>query len=199
MLLPSLLAPFLVAGFYAAEAWAADGGLFGLPFCTPLAIAWPPHVTNPDIWDAKKVANPHARPRRLVTLALWPLAVVRLFTFDALGALARAGVFRRVGVRVVGMEEYLGARAHLGAYLQSLPQAVFQSAVYLLGNSRATRYFVDERIFVTSVVVSLLSVAAQLGMLFWDALSRGESFARLFWERPKEMRTVTLFQKRFQA
>ncbi|GAQ77782.1 hypothetical protein KFL_000030580 [Klebsormidium nitens] len=105
----------------------------------------------------------------------------------------------RSGDAVAGMEEYLNARAHLDVVLRSFPQAVFQSFVYVLGSSRGTRIYVDERIFVPSIAFSMFSLCVYLGTMLREALQRGENVLLVFWRRPRKMRTITLYTRVLDA
>ncbi|GAQ92877.1 hypothetical protein KFL_011770020 [Klebsormidium nitens] len=67
--------------------------------------------------------------------------------------------------------------------LESLPQAAFQTGLYIVGSSRATRIYIDERIFVQSIVVSLLSLSMQYCTLLWEAVYEGKRLSRVFLDR----------------
>jgi Leucine-rich repeat (LRR) protein len=201
VILASILAPFLLAELYAADAWAVRGGLFSLPACNPFLRVWPPDLREPT-WLLSRTAEPAAVPYPqwlLRLLLLWPVAILRLPVYDSLGVLARGGLLMHVGDHVVGMDEYLNVRAHLDVLLRSLPQSLFQSVLYLLGSSRATRVFIDETIFISSIALSLVSLGAHLGMLYWEALSSGGSFLALFWGRPRQLCSATLFSRALPA
>ena len=48
---------------------------------------------------------------------------------------------------IVVFELYHEAWVLIELLLETLPQAVFQTALYLMGTSRATRIYIDQRIF----------------------------------------------------
>jgi hypothetical protein len=99
------------------------------------------------------------------------------------GALGRVGFFPVVGDRCYSLELYLQSRLMLELLLRSLPQAVFQTALYLLGSSRATRIYIDQPIFVRSIGVSLLSVVFQYCSTLYESTAERQPFWRCFWRR----------------
>jgi hypothetical protein len=67
--------------------------------------------------------------------------------------------------------------------LESLPQAVFQTRLYVIGSSRATRIYIDQRIFVQSIVVSLCSLSVHYCTMLWEAVYEGRSLVGVFLDR----------------
>lgn len=99
---------------------------------------------------------------------------------EVLGVPARLGLYKRSGAfHIVGMDDYLHGRGHVDVILQSLPQSIFQSANYILGDLRATGIYIDDTSFVSSVVLLLSSLTVHVCMLPWEALGSGKCFLSL--------------------
>lgn len=85
---------------------------------------------------------------------------------------------------------YHDSRVTLELLLEAVPQALFQTLLYVLGSSRSTRIYIDEQIFVRSIAFSLLSVLMHYCLTLWEAIYTAQPFWRIClarvgnWGRP---------------
>jgi hypothetical protein len=159
-LLGCIVAPFVVAGFFVAAAGT-------VPTCGPsFRWVWPPPepATRP-------VGAPPGRAF-LWAVVLWPVGVLLVLLQDALAVIGRFGFHLVTNGTVLSLEEYSDARGMLEMVLEAVPQAGFQTGLYLLGSSRATRIYIDQEIFLQSIGLSLLSVLVQYCVTLWEACEK---------------------------
>lgn len=176
VVLASVTAPFLVAAFFASEAWLCAGhplprGLRAKWVCKPPAISY---ATDPP--------KAHINCRQfLIALLVWPLGVLAVVGLDVLAVAAKFGVHLTTEHRIVLLEGYHDSRSWLELLLESVPQAIFQTILYGLGSSRATRIYIDEHVFVLSIATSLLTILVRYACVLWEVLStKGTTWAIVF-------------------
>jgi hypothetical protein len=120
----------------------------------------------------------------LATLLL-PLGILGILIHDFLSVAERLGLHLVHGEQMIVFEHYYKSRVVFESLLESLPQAMFQTGLYILGSSRATRIYIDQRIFVQSIVIALITLLMQYCTMLWEAIVAGKSLARVFLDRCK--------------
>eukprot|EP00243_Klebsormidium_subtile_P002709 TRINITY_DN15503_c0_g1_i1.p1 TRINITY_DN15503_c0_g1~~TRINITY_DN15503_c0_g1_i1.p1 ORF type:complete len:665 (+),score=85.60 TRINITY_DN15503_c0_g1_i1:1267-3261(+) len=162
-----------------------------LPPVTSLRMRWiwPPPEPHA-LGTLGSTAVPLSRARWALLLVAWPLAVPVVPLLDFMVVVDRIGfhVIRQLDNTVYCMSPWYQTRSLLELAVRTVPQIAFQTTVYLLGNSRATRFYVDEGLFVSSIGVSLVSLLFQLLTLFWEAAAAPEYIWITFW---RHFRSVT--------
>jgi hypothetical protein len=158
-LLVCIVAPFAVAGFFAGTV---------LTCRPPIRFRW--------VWPPPQpVGDPPPRRAFLWAVILWPVGVLLVLLQDALAVIEKFGFHLVVNGTVLSLEEYGDGRGMLEMVLEAVPQAGFQTALYLLGSSRATRIYIDEEIFLQSIGLSLLSVLVQYCVTLWAACEKKQT------------------------
>jgi hypothetical protein len=102
---------------------------------------------------------------------------------DTVAMVDNAGFHPMVEDDVYSLAPYLNTRLSLELLLRSIPQAIFQSSIYLLGSSRATRIYIDKETFALSISVSLVSILMQICFTLWLALESKTFLWVAFWRR----------------
>jgi hypothetical protein len=179
VVLGSILAPFLVAAFLVAPPCASLGrfdGRFRLRWIWPL----PP---SDALLPVPRI--PRTFAQTVMVLLLAPVNVIVVALQDVSAILNQLGLHLVVGEDTYSMESYQEARVLMELVFESIPQAAFQTTLYLLGSSRATRIYIDERIFVQSIGISLLSVVLHYSCTLWEALDKNVSLWEAFRARVK--------------
>lgn len=189
VLLPCIVGPFLVSGLLLADSWASSGDWKALPQGVSVAWLWPPCPPDADFTPGGGTNLPFTR-RLTLTVLLWPVGVLATPGFDVLGILGRLGVHLMIRGDPLSVRHYQEARSMLQIVLETLPQSVFQSALYILGSSRATRIYVDDEIFISSIAISLLGILFNVGSLLKEAIERQKGFGVLVVERFAAMRRL---------
>jgi hypothetical protein len=115
----------------------------------------------------------------LLVPLLLPSTLVAIQILDLLTILAQAGLHLKLGSEILDLTEYYTGRMFLQAVLSTATQAVFQSVLFAQGTSRATRIYVDRRIFLTSVITSLVSLLVQVCAMYYEMLAHSLSIATL--------------------
>jgi hypothetical protein len=168
----SISAPFLVAPDSVAFFWVSSGGFRVRLREVRMRRMWRSRTMDP-------VVEPGSSRMRwasvLAAVPLMPLGLMGALLFDFLAVLERLGLHLTIGERIVSFEAYHGGRVSTELLLESVPQAVFQTALYVLGSSRATRIYIDEYIFVQSIAIALLSLFVQHCYVLWEAMYTGRS------------------------
>ncbi|GAQ92964.1 hypothetical protein KFL_012270010, partial [Klebsormidium nitens] len=180
LVLASVCVPFLWASFAVAKAWSSSGspvrGWKGLR----VRWLWP----LPALSDEQPRTSDGWSPRAAVlAILLLPLSLLGVLVQDLLSVAERFGLHLATGDRIVVFERYHESRVVVELLLESLPQAVFQTGLYIIGSSRATRIYIDQRIFVQSIVVSLCSLSVHYCTMLWEAVYEGRSLFRVFLDR----------------
>jgi hypothetical protein len=130
------------------------------------------------VWYTK-AAEP-CKPTPLESLPAWkyplvallsPIGLVGVVLLDVAALADRVGVHLRWGSSVYSLQSYADFRAQLELTLRTIPQAVFQSTLYVLGSSRATRIYIDQTAFLLSITVSLLSILVQYNLFLHEIVS----------------------------
>lgn len=180
VVLASVCAPFVWGSYAVAKAWSSSGswvrGWKGLR----VRLLWP----LPDS-DGEQPRTSDGRSRRAMILAilLLPLGLLSVLVQDLLSVAERFGLHLATGDRILVFERYHESRVVVELLLESLPQAVFQTGLYVIGSSRATRIYIDQRIFVQSIVVSMCSLSVHYNAMLWEAVYEGRSLVRVFLDR----------------
>ncbi|GAQ89064.1 hypothetical protein KFL_004840040 [Klebsormidium nitens] len=180
VLLASVGAPFAFGAYVLAKAWASAR--------TPL-LKWKGMRVRwlwplPELGEERlKSEGTNARYSWLLAIVLLPLGLVGILVQDLLSVAERFGVHLAWGDEIVVFERYHESRVMVELLLESLPQAVFQTGLYIIGSSRATRIYIDERIFVQSIVVSLCSMPIHYCTMLWEAVYEGKTLMRVFLDR----------------
>ncbi|GAQ78577.1 LRR receptor-like serine/threonine-protein kinase FLS2 [Klebsormidium nitens] len=188
VILGSILASYISGALLVTELLPTSGS--SLPPVTSLRMRWiwPPPEPNA-VGDLGTTAYPMSRARWALLLVAWPLAVPVVPLLDFMVLVDRVGFHVSTSVNTVySMRPWYQTRSLLELAVRTVPQIAFQTTVYLLGNSRATRFYVDEIIFVSSIGVSLVSLLFQLLTLFWEAAAAPEYIWITFW---RHFRSVT--------
>jgi hypothetical protein len=182
VILASVCAPFVVGAYMVARAWASTGSPVRGWDGVRVRWLWPlPELGESGALDGTKGSF----LSWVVTVLLLPLGLLGVLVQDLLSVAERFGLHLACGDEIVVFERYHDARGLTELLLESLPQAIFQSALYVLGSSRATRIYIDQRLFVQSIVVSLCSLSMQYCCLLWEAVYEGKSPIRVFLDRFK--------------
>ena len=171
VVLASIIAPFLVAAYSVAYFWVSSGALRVGFREVRMRRMWRPPMMD-------SVVEPISRRQwagMLPAVLLMPLGLMGALLFDFLAVLERLGLYLTIGERVISFEAYHDGRVSTELLLESIPQAVFQTGLYVLGSSRATRIYIDEYIFVQSIAIALLSVFVQYAYVLWEAVYTGRS------------------------
>ncbi|GAQ80901.1 hypothetical protein KFL_000650330, partial [Klebsormidium nitens] len=180
VVLASVCAPFVWGSYAVAKAWSSTvspvRGLKGLRarwlWPLPTLDDWQPRTS--DGWS----------PRAEVwAILLLPLGLLGVLVQDLLSVAERFGLHLATGDQIVVFEHYHESRVLVELLLESLPQALFQTGLYIVGSSRATRIYIDQRIFVQSIVVSLCSLSVQYCTMLWEAVYEGRSLVKVFRDR----------------
>jgi hypothetical protein len=119
----------------------------------------------------------------LLAIPLLPLGLLSVLVQDLLAVVEKFGLHLAWEDKIVVLEHYHEGRVLVELLLESFPQAAFQTALYVLGSSRATRFYIDEHIFVQSIVLSLLSLSMQYCCMVWKAVYEGMAMGRVFLDR----------------
>jgi hypothetical protein len=181
VVLASVCAPFVWGSFVVAKAWSWSGspvrGWKGLR----VRWLWP----LPALSDEKPRTSPNGWSPRAAVLAilLLPLGLLGVLVQDLLSVAERFGLHLATGDRILVFERYHESRVVVELLLESLPQAVFQTGLYVIGSSRATRIYIDQRIFVQSIVVSLCSLSVHYCTMLWEAVYERRSLVGVFLDR----------------
>ncbi|GAQ92577.1 hypothetical protein KFL_010600020 [Klebsormidium nitens] len=180
VVLASVCAPFVWGSFVVAKAWSSTGvpvrGWKGLR----VKWLWPLPALN----DEQPRTSDGWSPRAAVlAILLLPLGLLGVLVQDLLSVAERFGLHLGTGDQIVVFEGYHESRVVVELLLESLPQAVFQTGLYVIGSSRATRIYIDQRIFVQSIVVSLCSLSVHYCTMLWEAVYEGRSLVRVFLDR----------------
>jgi hypothetical protein len=112
-----------------------------------------------------------------------PTAAVAVVAYDTFASANKVGVHLRWGPDVYTLQPYFAFRSQLELVLRSIPQALFQSALYLLGSSRATRIYIDQRLFTLSISVSLVSILVQYNLLLKEVIQTRASLVTVLRRR----------------
>jgi hypothetical protein len=182
VVLASVCAPFVVGAYVLAKAWASTGS--PVRRWKGMRVRW--------LWPLPELGEERMRPldmtaRRsgLLAVVLSPLGLAGVLVQDLLSVTERFGLHLAWGDEIVVFERYHESRVVVELLLESLPQAMFQTILYVIGSSRATRIYIDQRIFVQSIVISLLSLSMQYCTMLWEAIYEGNSLVRVFLDRFK--------------
>jgi hypothetical protein len=182
VILASVCAPIVVGAYMVARAWASNGSPARGWNGVHVRWLWPlPELGENEI----AVEGKGTLFSGLLAILLMPLGLLGVLVHDLLSVAERFGVHLAWGDEIVVFERYHDARGLTELLLESLPQAIFQSALYVLGSSRATRIYIDQRLFVQSIVVSLCILSMQYCCLLWEAVYEGKSLVRVFLDRFK--------------
>lgn len=93
-----------------------------------------------------------------------------MVAYDVIAFVDKVGFHLRWGEDIYTMLPYFDFRSQLELVFRSIPQALFQSVLYLLGSSRATRIYIDEQIFTVSISFSLVSILVQYNLLLKETI-----------------------------
>jgi hypothetical protein len=127
--------------------------------------------------------------RLAYAVLLWPFGVLATVAFDLLGLFGWLGGHLTVEGVPMSIRYYQEARSLLQIAVETLPQSVFQSVLYILGSSRATRVYVDDVTFIASITISLAGILVNVGLLLKEAFESKEGV----------MHTWTLVKERFDG
>jgi hypothetical protein len=182
VVLTSVCAPFAFGAYVLTKAWALTEvparGWKGMR----VKWLWPLPELGEE-WLGSRGTN--VRNSWLLAIVLLPLGLVGVLVQDLLSMAERFGVHLAWGDEIAVFKRYHESRVMVESLLESLPQAVFQTGLYIIGSSRATRIYIDQRIFVQFIVVSLCSVSMQYCTMLWEAIYEGKSLVRVFLDRFK--------------
>jgi hypothetical protein len=177
VVLASVCAPFVWGSYAVARAWSSTG--VSPRVSKELRVRW--------LWPLPALSDEHRRtsdgwsPRAVIlAILLLPLGLLGVLVQDLLSVAERFGLHLATGDRILVFERYHESRVVVELLLESLPQAVFQTGLYMIGSSRATRIYIDQRIFVQSIVVSLCSLSVHYCSMLWEAVYEGRSLFGLF-------------------
>lgn len=168
-----LAAPSVVAALLISMRWISQQMSTSCSEILLLGLkwVWPPPNADSLIIISRR---PLGRKQWLLVLLLWPIALVSVPIQYALSVLDRVG-FHLVWDRMpYSLNAYCDAQGLLEMLMRSIPQIILQSAVYILGSSRATGIYIDETIFIPSIVLTLTSVLFQIAHTLWQSLSAAE-------------------------
>jgi hypothetical protein len=133
VLLTSICAPFVVAGFSVAlflvSTEHSTAHLRGMR----MKFTWPGPQLSRD--RTPTVYGPGAH-HRLIAIFLLPVGLVGVLVQDALAIVEKFGLRLVRGQQVLVFEPYHDARVLSELLLESVPQAVFQTSLYILESSR---------------------------------------------------------------
>ncbi|GAQ78110.1 hypothetical protein KFL_000080140 [Klebsormidium nitens] len=166
VVLASILAPYLVSATCVAWIWWGDStsnsilkARFKWVWFADLTDAYPPPPLN---------GLPAWRyPLALISL---PSAAAAVVAYDVIAFADKVGFHLWWGEDIYTMLPYFDFRSQLDLVLRSIPQAIFQSVLYLLGSSRATRIYIDQQIFTVSISFSLVSILVQYNLLLKETI-----------------------------
>lgn len=182
VILASVCVPFVVGAYTVVKSWGATRSSVRGWKGMRVTWMWPlPELNENESAGKGKVTL----LSELLRILLLPLGLLGVLVQDLLSVAERFGLHLAWGDEIVVFERYHEARALVELLLESLPQAIFQSALYVLGSSRATRIYIDQRLFVQSIVVSLCSLSIQYCCMLWEAVYEGKSLVRVFLNRFK--------------
>jgi hypothetical protein len=180
VVLASVCAPFLWASHVMAMAWSSSGSPvrgwkgFRVRWLWPLPALSDEQPRTSDGWSLRA---------EVWAILMLPLGLLGVLVQDLLSVAERFGLHLATGNRIVVFERYHESRVVVELLLESLPQAVFQTGLYIVGSSRATRIYIDQRIFVQSIVVSLCSLSVHYCTMLWEAVYEGKSLVGVFLDR----------------
>jgi Leucine-rich repeat (LRR) protein len=194
VMLSLLILPYVVSGWYVAADLVS-----GKDELRALLREYPFNYFMLDFRLAG--AQPESRADRYTPLELglrkhlwaliwWGPALGITLLGDALAVFARVlGVHPRIGDRkVVLMEPFFDTRAFISLFFQGLPLAVFQSYIFVIGNSRSTNIYYDRNSFLVAIVSSLLFKLVTVGSLAYEAVDKGKFLPELIYGRWKKLR-----------
>lgn len=182
VVLASVCAPFAFGAFMLAKTWALTEvpvrGWEGMR----MTWSWPLPELGEELRGAGSSGAWHSW---LLVVALFPLGLVGVLVQDVLSVAERFGVHLAWGDEILVFEQYQESRVIVELLLESLPQAVFQTGLYMMGSSRATRIYIDQRIFVRSIVVSLCSLSMHSCLMLWEAVYERKTLFVVFMDKFK--------------
>ncbi|GAQ78274.1 LRR receptor-like serine/threonine-protein kinase FLS2 [Klebsormidium nitens] len=185
LLLPSLLAPTVVLALILAKSWVVSQPL-GVS-TVRLAWVWPGFVPVDRLAANSGRSQREIRARILILILmvlLWPVGLLGVVLYDVLVVFENLGVCLLIDkCAILSFGSYAASRGLWDLLLRSIPQAGVQTALYLLGSSRATRIYIDGRIFAQSIGSSLLGVVVHYCMTLWDSILTSEKPWIVFWNR----------------
>lgn len=186
----SIAAPFVAAAFAVAHFWASMGWRMVRCWDVDVRWIWRPYLRNmalvaPDCLDNWST---------LVAIMVAPVALLGVIIQDLLTVLDDSGLRLVINGQLVSFEGYHNARILMELLLESVPQAAFQTALYALGSSRATRIYIDEQIFVQSISFALFNVFLQYSDMLWESVHEGRSFHAIVSGRLRSGRPVLIEQ-----
>jgi hypothetical protein len=180
VILASVCAPFVLGAYMLARAWTSTG--ISVRRWKGVRVLWLWPLPDP---GENGIAGKGTLFSGLLAILLLPLGLLGMLVQDLLSVAERFGLHLAWGDKILVFERYHEARALVELLLESVPQAIFQSALYVLGSSRATRIYIDQRLFVQSIVVSLCSLSLQYCCMLWEAVYEDKSLVWVLLDRFK--------------
>ncbi|GAQ84098.1 adenylate cyclase [Klebsormidium nitens] len=192
VLLAFIVAQYAIAGLFLGASWWAGA------WRSPRGAAAKPRANRSPVgfhwWLVADYTYSHTDAPASVSItqfcwavATWPFAAAAAVILDAAAIVLRLGVHPVVGGKVVSLDAYVAARGLIEELFEAVPQAILQSALYLLGNSAATNYYIDDAIFIPSLVWSLMSLLKCLLGKYRDALAIGSFAPKAVWHELRNM------------
>ncbi|GAQ91220.1 LRR receptor-like serine/threonine-protein kinase FLS2 [Klebsormidium nitens] len=166
VVLTSILAPFVLSALCAGRVLLEDSNRWS-PF--KARLKWIPFYKLPEPSGPPPLGALPWWKYGLIPITL-PATFAYVIVLDCLDLVDKIGGHLRFGFDVYSLHHYSQFRSQLDLVLRSVPQAVFQTALYLLGSSRATRIYIDEQILLRSILLSLLNVLVQFNFLVHECL-----------------------------
>ncbi|GAQ93027.1 L domain-like superfamily protein [Klebsormidium nitens] len=192
VLLAFIIAQYAVAGLFLGaswwgEAWSVPRGAAVKPGAKRAVVGFHWWLVADYAYSHPGAPAPVGLRQLCWAVATWPIAVAAAVVLDAAAILLRFGVHPVVWGKVVSLDAYVAARGLVEELFEAVPQAILQSALYLLGNSAATNYYIDDAIFIPSLIWSLLSLLKCLLGKYKDALAVGTLAPKSVWYELRNM------------
>jgi hypothetical protein len=180
VVLAAVCAPFVWGFYVVVKAWSLNGSPVRGGKGLRVRWLWPlPALSD----EQPRTSDGWSLRAKVLAILLLPLGLLGVLVQDLLSVAERFRLHLATGDRILVFERYHESRVVVELLLESLPQAVFQTGLYVIGSSRATRIYIDQRIFVQSIVVSLCSLYVHYCTMLWEAVYEGRSLVGVFLDR----------------
>jgi hypothetical protein len=174
VVLASLVGPSLITGHFLAQEWSS---MPSIP-CGKVRFEW--------IWPPYELYDDNDQPalesradlkawKHALLFLLSPVLVLPVLLYDVAAALDSLNMHPVLDGTTYTLQSYREAHALVNVFLRSIPQAVFQSIIYVLGSSRATRIYVDEYLFLSAIAAALFLILKEYFVALVKAIKEKES------------------------